>query len=438
MAGDCAACHTAPNSQGQDFAGGYALSSPLGTIWSTNITPSKQYGIGNYTEAEFARAVRDGIAKGGENLYPAMPYDAYAGITDDDIKALYAYFMQGVKPYDQPPAHVTQLPFPFNIRFIMAGWNMIFADSGRFQPSPDLTAQQNRGKYLVDTLGHCSDCHTPRGLMMQTLNGQSLQGGYVGAWFAPNITADPINGIGTWSEADIADYLKNGRLPGKAQAAGPMAEAVEHSFQYMTPSDLTTIASYLKTIDAGTPSGHPSRVDFGKAIDIDPTIRGLFPQDSHDSLKTGAELYSGYCASCHQSDGAGSDNQAYPSLFHNTVTGAANANNLIATMLDGVDRTVDGHHVLMPQFGQKSYVAVLSDQEIASIANFVMSTYGNPAAPKVTEADVERVRHNGPVAPIARIMPYIPALIAIGCVVALLVVLAIVVLVVRRKRRQQI
>jgi mono/diheme cytochrome c family protein len=417
-----AACHTAPDSAGRDFSGGYAIASPFGTVWSTNITPSKRYGIGDYTEAEFARAVRRGIARDGHYLYPAMPYDAYAGMSDDDVKALYAYLMHGVKPVDEPPKTQTNLKFPFNLRILMAGWDLLYADGRPFSPSPNLTAEQNRGKYLVDALGHCESCHTPRNVFMGVESGRNLRGAYVGPWFAPNITADPTKGIGSWSENEIVSYLQTGRAIGKAQAAGPMAEAVEHSFQYLHPDDLHAIAAYLKTIDASAPSSEPSRFDFGQPIDVDPQIRGMFPQTSHDSLKTGAELFSGNCASCHGANGAGSENQAYPSIFHNSVTGADTAGNLVATILYGVHRDASGQDVLMPQFGSGSYDAVLTDAQVASIANYVMQTYGNPAAPKVTAADVEVARNGGPMAPLARLQPYMLALMIAVAISALLVI----------------
>lgn len=436
--GDCAACHTAPHGAGQPFAGGYAISSPLGVIWSSNITPSKTHGIGTYSLAQFSDAVRRGVLPDGTHLYPAMPYDAYAGITDDDMAALYAYFMQGVAPVDQPPAQVTDLPFPFNLRFSMAGWNLLFAGGKPFTPDPGLTDQQNRGAYLVQTLGHCASCHSPRNMLMGTVAGENLRGGSVGPWFAPDITGDPVSGIGSWSEQDIATYLRTGRAIGKAQAAGPMAEAIENSFQHLQDADLLAIAAYLKTLNA-TPAGasppdQAPRTALGAPHDIEPGLRGQFPQTAHDSLKTGAELYSGFCASCHQPDGSGSDNQAYPSLYHNSVTGAGDATNLIATILYGVDRDAGGTHVLMPHFNTGSYVAVLSDQQIADIASFVMQTYGNPDAPAVSVRDVQVVRNGGPVPFLAELRPYIGPLMMAGAVLVLLVVAG---LVIHRQRRRQ-
>ncbi len=234
IAADCGACHTAPD-HGAEMSGGYIISSPLGNIVSSNITPSKTAGIGDYTEQDFARAVREGINKQGQHLYPAMPYTSYAKITDSDIHALYAYFMHGVKADDNVPAP-TNLPFPFNIRSSMFFWNMLFADAKPFTPAADKSAEINRGDYLVNALAHCDTCHTPRNALMGQNNDQALSGGSLGSWYAPNITPDKQAGIGNWSDAEIAQYLKTGHVAGKAQAAGPMAEAVEHSLQYLSPN----------------------------------------------------------------------------------------------------------------------------------------------------------------------------------------------------------
>ncbi len=222
-AADCAACHTAPNG-GAPFAGGYGIESPLGTIFSTNITPSKTAGIGNYSEEDFARAVREGVAKDGSHLYPAMPYTAYAKISDDDMKALYAYFMHEVKPNDAQPEK-TALPFPFSIRMSMAFWNLLFLDNTRFKPDAAKSADWNRGAYLAEALEHCSTCHTPRNELMAEEGDKALSGSAVGSWYAPNITSDKVSGIGGWSDAELVEYLRTGHVAGKAQAAGPMAEA---------------------------------------------------------------------------------------------------------------------------------------------------------------------------------------------------------------------
>ena len=411
------------------YAGGYPINSPLGVIYASNITPSKTAGIGDYSEADFARALREGVRKDGARLYPAMPYTSYTLITDEDMKALYAYFMKGVAPVDEP-APVTRLPFPFSVRASMLGWNLLFLDNRRYTPDPSKSEQINRGAYLANALAHCGSCHTPRNALMAEDAGRALGGGPVGPWYAPNISSDPVAGIGGWSEDELVQYLRTGRVAGKVQAGGMMAEAVENSFQHMPETDLRAIAAYLKsTAPVGPESAADSKrpagtaYDQGRAASDEARRRGLDSQTATASLKSGAALFSGYCASCHQSSGAGSANQAYPSLFHNTATGAGTAANLVATILYGIDRNVGDQHVLMPRFDQKSYVNPLTNQQVADISNYVLASYGNPDL-RVTPADVQQSRDGGPVPLLAKAQPYlVPGGVAV-LVVLLLLLLA--------------
>lgn len=425
VAADCMACHTAPASLGlpgggKPFAGGYAIESPLGTIYATNITPSKAAGIGDYTEAEFARALRQGVRRDGSHLYPAMPYTSYTQLSDEDTGALYAYFMHGVAPVDAD-AEKTTLPFPFSQRWSMAIWNLLFLDNQRFVPDTTKSAEWNRGAYLAGALGHCSACHTPRNALMAERGGQALAGGAVGPWYAPNITSDPVSGIGAWSEQELVQYLRTGRVEGKAQAAGGMAEAVQNSLQHLPEADLRAMAVYLK----GTPpirdaadkgkdsdSSKPAHA-WGAASSTEATLRGSRPFNSVARLTSGEQLYNGYCASCHQSNGAGSRNQAYPSLFHNTATGLSTPANLVAAILYGVDRQVGDTHVLMPRFDALSYVDPLTDAQIADISNYVLGRYGNGAV-RVSEADVALSRAGGPRPLLAQVQPYILPAMGVG------------------------
>lgn len=417
---DCMACHTVPN-KGAPFAGGYGIVSPLGTIFSTNITPSKTAGIGTYTEKDFEQAVRKGIRKDGQHLYPAMPYDAYAEMTDKDIHALYAYFMQGVEPVDGKPKDYTALPFPFNLRFSMAFWNLLYATKTPFSADPARSDELNRGAYLASALGHCSSCHTPRGPLMGENGGAFLAGGFVGPWYAPNITSDPVSGIGGWSNDELVAYFRTGHAEGKNQAAGGMAEAVQNSLQHLPDSDLKALAAYLKTVPAirDPLETQPAHAFSGTGSDED-KIRGLYAQNEHDSLRNGEQMYSGYCASCHQPNGAGSENQAYPSLFHNTATGSIQPANLVATILYGVERTTGHHEVLMPGFGKQSYVDPLSDQEIADVSNYVLTKFGNPGA-HVSPADVATARAGGPVPLLAKVQPFMLPAALLGLVAAMTV-----------------
>ena len=408
-AGDCAACHNTPGAGQGAMAGGYPILSPLGTIYSSNITPSRTHGIGGYTEAQFARALRDGIRADGARLYPAMPYPSYAGLTDADVHALYAYFMQGVASVDQSPPK-TKLPFPFNIRLSMRGWNTLFLSGGTVTPDPAHDGQWNRGRYLAETLGHCSTCHSPRGLLMQESKSAALGGSPLGAWYAPNITSDKVSGIGGWSKAEIAQYLSTGHVAGKAQAAGDMADAVTNSFSRMTPADIDAIATYIATVPAvRDPAAKHTSYAIGAPGRLEAELRG-----SGDA-SGGAHLYSGLCASCHGRDGAGTADGTLPSLFHNSTVGATRPDNLVAVILHGVDRTVGDHHVLMPGFGEKSFVQSLSDEQVAALATFVRQKFGPGDAVGVEQ--VATARKGGPssmLLPAARVGLVVVAVLLFG------------------------
>ena len=427
IASDCQACHTAPGSK-TAFSGGYGIASPMGVIYSTNITPAET-GIGRYSEAEFSAAVRHGARADGANLYPAMPYTSYSKMTDADLHALYYYFMHGVKPVDEANQQ-TDLPFPFNLRFSMGMWNVMFADSKVYQNDASQSAEWNRGNYLVNGLAHCNTCHTPRGLLMQEKSDQPLAGSPLGSWYAPNITSDKVSGIGGWSDDELVQYLKTGRAAGKNQAAGGMAEAVEHSLQYLPESDLRAIAIYLKSTKPIRTEGETQPAfNYGAPMDVENSVRGRNPNNANQSLTNGAALFSGNCASCHQPDGSGSANQAYPSLFHNTATGMRNPNNLIAAILFGVQRDTADHQVLMPGFSSPSYVGQLTDQQVADISNFVLAHYGNPDV-KVQAGDVAWVRKGGHPPLLAQAQPWILP----GGIAALVIVLLVAGFWLRRRR----
>jgi fructose 5-dehydrogenase cytochrome subunit len=430
VAADCMACHTAVNG-GKPFAGGYGIASPMGTIYSSNITPSKTAGIGEYTEVQFARALREGVRADGAHLYPAMPYTSYTGLTDDDVHALYAYFMHGVAPVDAA-APQTKLPFPFNVRASMALWNTLYLRERRFEPDPQHDAQWNHGAYLANVLAHCSACHTPRNFMMAEDAKQELGGAQLGPWYAPNISSDAVSGIGAWSDAELVSYLKTGRAPGKNQAAGPMAEAVQNSLQYLSDDDLGAIVAYLRSTSP-IRDARETKPAFahGASASVETDLRGMQPSNVNGTLTSGAALFSGYCASCHRADGTGSPSQAYPSLSANTATGSLNPSNLLAAMLYGVDRETGGQHVLMPSFGEDSYVQPLNDEQVASIANYVLAQYGN-ADVHVSVEDVVEARNGGPRPLLARLQPVMVP----GMVVAVLLVIGLAVGFVRRARRR--
>lgn len=418
-AADCGACHSSPL-QGAPMAGGYGIHSPLGTIYASNITPSKRYGIGDYSEQEFARAVREGIDKHGHHLYPAMPYTAYNKISDKDIHALYRYFMQGVAPVDVA-APQTHLPFPFSIRASMAVWNLLFADDQRFVPATGKSAEVNRGDYLVNALAHCDTCHTPRNFLMAQQNDRAFSGSSLGSWYAPNITPAQ-NGIGSWSSAELVQYLKTGHIA-KAQAAGPMAEAVEHSFQYLSDTDIRAMVAYLRQLPVVNTDNARPRDGFGQASDAEQRLRGQTAETD-----AGWQVFSGSCANCHQPEGQG--NTRYPSLFHNSATGAGQPDNLVAAILFGVQRTVNGESVAMPAFGPDAdFASRLSDRQIADVSNYVLKNFGNPAV-AVTAERVKKLREGGDTPLLIKLtQPFV--LISF----AVIIVIVPGILFIRRKRR---
>lgn len=429
-AGDCTACHTAPARDAAPFAGGYAIASPMGDIVSTNITPSKSHGIGNYTLEQFARAVRRGVRADGANLYPAMPYPSFAGIADDDIAALYAFFMLGVTPVDAAPTATTSLPFPFGFRPLMIGWNLFFGGSG-FTPLAGADPEIVRGQYLVETLGHCGTCHTPRNFLMGEASGRFLGGGTVGAWIAPNITSDPMAGIGGWSAAELVSYLRDGAVRGKGVAGGPMAEAVEHSLRHLGDGDLGAIAAFLKTVppvaDAAlTKPAYGWTEERPVALATIEPGNGPMQSDLADaSTLDGAVLFNGGCATCHGVDGAGTPDGVYPSLTANTTVGASDPANLVLTIIGGVDRAgANGHAFMQP------FVAELTNGQIATLASHVTARFGNPAV-TVDEATVIALRAGGPAPWILAAAPW---LLAIAGAVILLAIVGLVSFFVLRRR----
>nr|WP_254701485.1 cytochrome c [Neorhizobium galegae] len=244
--GDCSACHTAPGAK--PLSGGLPLETPFGQIIPPNITPDKATGIGNWTEADFRSALKTGVGHDGKRLYPAMPYPAYTRMTDRDIGNLWSY-LRTVDPVFNP-VESNQLPFPFNIRLSMMGWNMLNFTSGEFRPDPSKSAEWNRGAYIVQGPGHCGTCHSPKTALGADETSEALQGGSLQGWYAPNITGNSYIGIGSWSEDEIVRYLKTG-TNGHTIASGPMAEAIQASTSLMTDEDVHAIATYLKSTEGG-------------------------------------------------------------------------------------------------------------------------------------------------------------------------------------------
>ncbi|EJF90332.1 cytochrome c [Bartonella tamiae] len=437
-ASDCVACHTA--NENKPYAGGYAVGTPFGTVYSSNITSSKKFGIGDWSEKEFADAVRQGISKSKGRLYPAMPYDAYHAMSDDDVSALYAY-LQTTKPVDEAPK-TTKLTFPFNMRFLMIGWNIFNVSSG--SNHVEELDNLSRGRYLVDVLGHCGTCHTPRNFMMGLDTSKHLAGSSAGGWHAPNITSDKIAGIGSWSDEEIATYLRTGHINGKGSAAGDMAEVIQNSTQYYNDRDLKAVVAYLRTIPAiSDPHQKRARSDFGQPVsnkydifneqeqryfasveDKENENKNITDERANISALDGQILFNNSCASCHQPSGSGVKGGYYPSLYHNSTVGAVDSSNLILTILNGVSRKTAEEYAFMP-----AYKDTFSDAQIASVANYVLQKWGNPDA-HVSEQKVNDLRLMKPN------YSSTPLLVLFwgGVAFALVVLLFIIHLIIRRKR----
>ncbi|QGZ63082.1 cytochrome c [Paraburkholderia acidisoli] len=379
-AGDCVACHSAPH--GKPFAGGLPMMTPMGAIYSTNITPDPDTGIGRYSEADFARALREGVAKDGHNLYPAMPYPSYAKVSDEDVHALYAYFMHGVAPIRQPDRE-SDIRWPLNMRWPLKFWNLIFLDKGSYRPKPQQDVAWNRGAYLIQGLGHCGSCHTPRGVAFQEkaldeTGSAYLSGAAVDNWFASNLSGAHNAGLGRWSEADIAQFLKTGANQ-HASAFGSMTSVINHSMQWMSDADLAAIARYLKSLPA--------------AGDPEPTAYAYDPKATKVSLlrpanDAGARTYATYCMHCHGADGRAFAPFLAP-LAGNPNVLEKNPLSLIHVTLEGTeDIVIDG---IPAPYPMPRYADVLDDQQIADVLTFIRAGWSN-GAPAVSPKAVGDLR----------------------------------------------
>ena len=384
--GDCAACHTAHESL--PFAGGLPLQTPFGSIFSTNITPDAATGIGAYTYDDFARALREGRARDGHYLYPAMPYPSYAKIDDADMHALYAYFQQGVTAIVEPN-RPTDLRFPYRVRSLMAAWDRLYAPKSGYQADPRQSVEWNRGAYLVEGLGHCSACHTPHGMFGQeaafdgTDNQIFLSGYSLAGWYAPSLRGHAAQDDNQWNQQALATYLRSGRLPNGA-AFGPMTEVINDSTQYLHDDDLNAIATYLSS---------PALQAGGAPANLSMAAPGA-PDASATALRTGhlgsngAGLYLNNCAACHRTDGTGAM-PTFPSLTGNAAVNSADPTSLIRIVLSGArmpSTDAAPTPLAMPDFGWR-----LSNEQVANLLTFVRSSWGN-RAPAVGVDDVAKVR----------------------------------------------
>ena len=376
-AADCIACHTAPG--GTPFAGGMAFPLPFGSLYSTNITPDKDTGIGAWSDEDFVKALHEGVGRDGKHLYPAFPYTSYTLMTRSDVLAVKAYLFSLKPVRNRPPA--SDISFPFNQRYLIWFWNGLFSPGQRFQPNTGQTPEWNRGAYLVEALGHCGECHTPRNLLYGLSSGRKFAGAIINGWKAYNITSDPAWGIGAWSDAQLADYLSSGHAEGRSSAAGPMGEAVENSLRFLSEDDIGAMAAYLKSVPAIDDSAGLAAVQTPSAQVHAAKTAGS--AGSGQSL--GLRVFEGACASCRSFDGSGAVS-VYASLAGNRTVNDAAAVNATQAILQGARlRTAHGE-VFMSAFG-----TAYSDAEIAAVLNYVTGRFGaNTSAIKPDEVAKRR------------------------------------------------
>ena len=350
-AGDCMSCHL--REHGEAFAGGLGLNTPFGVIYSSNITPDPQTGIGSWNSDQFFHAMHEGKGAHGEDLYPAFPYPWFSLASREDDDAIFAYLKTVPAVNYTPPAN--KLPF-YIFRSAVGAWNLLYFDSGKFHPDPAKSADWNRGAYLVNGLGHCGACHTPKSTLGGDKPGQAFYGGELDNWVAPDLTGNSRTGLGAWSADDIAEYLKIGRNA-HAGAGGPMADVITYSTSLMTDTDRHAIALYLKD-QAASPDKSASAADA-------------------DVLSRGAAIYSDACSSCHFENGVGQP-QYFPPLGHNAMLQQPNPMGLEHLILAGSRIGTSPSRpspLSMPSFAWK-----LTDQQIADVSTFIRNSWGNQAA----------------------------------------------------------
>jgi mono/diheme cytochrome c family protein len=360
-AGDCISCHTAKG--GEPYAGGLRLDTPFGYMLSPNITPDPETGIGRWSSADFHRAMHQGVNKRGQDMYPVMPYDSYTKVTREDVDAIFAY-LRTLKPV-RNQLTTNHLYFPFNQRWSMAAWRELYFTAGTSKADTTQTSSWNRGAYLVEGLGHCTDCHSPRNIMGGIEKDKAFTGATIDGWFALNLSSNLYSGLGEWTVDEIATYLKTGAYKGKTTALGPMAEVVQNSTSHLTDADLQAMAEYLKSIPATSALRTPRKL----------------PDD--ERLQIGA-LYLDHCSGCHQAQGRGIPG-VFPPLAGNGVVLARDPADILKVVLGGVP--AQGKYTPMPSFASQ-----LTDKGIADLANYIRTSWGNTAPPNVTPAMVAKLR----------------------------------------------
>ena len=369
--GDCIACHTLPG--GRLFAGGLAMPTPFGTLYTTNITPDPETGIGKWTADQFYQLMHNGRLPDGGLIYPAMPFASYTKVTRADSDAIFAYLttVPPVRQADRP----NDLRFPYNNRALILGWRTLFFTEGEFKPDPKQSPEWNRGAYLVEGLGHCGMCHTPINALGGSSEEQAFEGGLIPmqAWYAPSLTSNKEAGLGDWSLEEIVALLKNG-VSSRGAVYGPMAEVVYDSLQYLTDEDVRAMAIYLKSLGQGSPPAPPASTI--------PTEQGSL------LLSLGRVIYEAHCKGCHGANGEGKP-PAYPPLADNQSIEMASAVNSIRMVLNG--GYPPGTSGNPRPYGMPPFAQTLSDNEVAAVVSYIRTAWGNSGTP-VTAAQANQLR----------------------------------------------
>jgi mono/diheme cytochrome c family protein len=370
-AGDCIACHTIPG--GTLFAGGRPMPTPFGTLYSSNITPDPETGIGNWNADQFYGTMHTGRFPDGGLIYPAMPYGSYTKVTREDSDAIFAY-LRSVPPVHQPN-HPQDLRFPFNNRSLILGWRTLFFQEGEFKPDPTKSAEWNRGAYLVEGLGHCAMCHTPINALGGSSESQAFEGGLIPMqnWYAPSLTSNKEAGLGEWSIDEITALLRSG-VSHRGAVYGPMAEVTFDSLQYLNDADVRAMAVYLKSLGQGSP---PT-----------PGVSSVPPPESSLLLAFGQTVYEAHCASCHGKDGLGMP-PAYPPLAGNPSIQMQSAVNPIRMVLNG--GFPPGTAGNPRPYGMPPFAQSLSDDEIAAVVTYIRVAWGNQGT-AVSARDANELR----------------------------------------------
>ncbi|GGY71059.1 cytochrome c [Marinobacter zhanjiangensis] len=361
--GNCQTCHTTDPEQ--PYAGGLAMPTPFGTIYTTNITPDPETGIGQWSQEAFARAMREGVDRSGSHLFPAFPYTHFTKMTDEDVADLYAYVMTREPIRTEAPENT--LEFPFNIRMLQAGWKLLFFDEGRYQAEDSMSDEWNRGAYLAEGLGHCSACHSPRNQFGAEDKGQAWEGTVVNGWYAPALNESNLSPV-DWTTDDAHAYLREGASPFHGVAIGSMADVVHAGLGKAPDEDVRGLAVWLSDL-AGAADGEQAGSQATAAIKSAQAQLGPDP-----NMSQGERIYAYACASCHYNDPA-SPNAMRPDMSLNSAVTAPDPVNLIRATLHGVSQEDGIPQVMMPGFA-----SALSDQEIASLLGFLRETHTDQPA----------------------------------------------------------